>query len=879
MLKNNFLAKSVKFALIGGAATAALSAPVFAAEEEKKDVERIEVTGSRIKQVDLESTSPVTSLTIGDIKLTGEATVADVLNNAAVNSFGSWRGQSGYGNGGAATSSVNLRGLGSEYTLVLLDGRRMPGTSSSSGTTADTSRIPLAIVERIDILRDGASAVYGSDAVAGVINIITKKNYEGLNFTYDAEMPEVNGGDNRKVTVTGGLSNEKGNVTFTYEHSETNAIFDRDIWRLDDPTYAAYSSYSSVPNAQITSGGWYSNSDFCAKTPNTVDGTDGENSGRCFYSYGEVTKLFGDVVSDSALTNFSYEINDDLTFKGRLSASLVKTDTRYAGTPASTNKPTMAADNPYNPVGEDVTVWMRGAQLGERDTRTETSNIDALVGLVGTIDVGTGIDWEVNVQHSRSNTQSFNSNLLNDDILQTQINSGEYDIFNQSGMSYNEWDAQMSELYGKAAHTGLYRAEFESSQIDGFLSGVLYEEGDITVAGVVGFEYEMIDFTQVSDPQSASGRVSGGSGGDDVYATRDRTSAYTELQIGLPYNVDVNIAARYDEYDQDGDVGAQVLGATFDNVTPQVGVSWRPVDELLLRASWGESFRAPNMGEMFKSQSLSFERALDTLWCDANPGVDANYCRVAQQHKTWFGGNPDLQPEEGESFTTGFVWSPTDELSLELTYYNVELENRISSISVGQLLRVERELGFNPAVIRDPVTGKIDTMYSFDLNLASRETSGFDFKGSYMMETDIGAFKLSGEASYVRNFEDTSAPGADPFDYAGLQDYPELKGNMTLSWTKDDFNAAWTTYYVGKQDSGNKEYGVDYLADVPTYIKHNVQVSYYHEWNGKLTVGVNNLFDKQAPTFYEGTADYRDASTALYDVTGRVVFLRVEQNF
>ncbi len=173
-------AKAVRRSILAAtAASLAFSGIAFAEEAEK--VERIEVTGSRIKQVDMETSSPVTVLSAADIALTGEKTVADVLNNSSINAFGSWRGTSGYGSGASATSSINMRGLGSQATLVLLDGRRMPGTSSSSGSTADTSQIPIAIVERIEILRDGASAVYGSDAVAGVINIITKKSLKVFN--------------------------------------------------------------------------------------------------------------------------------------------------------------------------------------------------------------------------------------------------------------------------------------------------------------------------------------------------------------------------------------------------------------------------------------------------------------------------------------------------------------------------------------------------------------------------------------------------------------------------------------------------------------------------------------------------------------------------
>ncbi len=891
MYKNSLLANSVRFALISGAAMTAISAPaVYAADEESGEkVERIEVTGSRIKQVDMETSSPVTVLTAADIQMTGEATVADVLNNSSVNSFGSWRGTSGYGSGASATSNVEMRGLPSKYTLILLDGRRMPGTSSSSGASADTSRIPMAIVERIEILREGASAVYGSDAVAGVINIITKKNFEGLNFTYDVELPSIDGGDQNRFNITTGYSSDKGNITLTYEYVKTDSVMDNEIWKMDDPTYTSWSSSGAVPTGKYDTGNldengkpiyaYYSNSSICSQETNSIDLTDGQNNGRCYYDHGRVTKLFGDSVQNSVLSNFNYSLTDNLQFRGRASASLSETDTRYAGTPVSTNPASMSADNAYNPLGKDMDLSLRSAQIGARDTHTEINAIDFLGGLIGYADLWNGIDWEINGQHSRSSTNVWNTNLINDDIVQNLVDSGEYDLFNTTNMSYGDWNEMMTEFYGQAAHTGTYQAQFISNQVDALVSTLIYESGEFSLAGVVGVEYENVEFTQKSDPQSASGRVSGGSGGDDVDATRDRTSAYIELQASLPYNIDVNAAVRYDEYDQEGDVGAQFVAGKFDNTTPQVGIAWRPVESLLLRASWGESFRAPNMGEMFSTQALSFERALDTQWCTpSNAAADPIYCTSQQQHKTWFGGNPDLKPEEGESFTAGLVWNATDELSFELSYYDLTLDNQIASTSLTRLLKNEADNGSSSAIVRGD-DGKIEVAYSFDQNMASLETSGIDFKAAYFLETAIGDWTFKTELGYVDEFAQTAAAGEEPFDYAGLQDYPQYRGNMNINWTQGDWNAAWTTYYIGSQDSGNEEFGTDYLADIPSYFKHNVQVSYMHPWNGKLTLGINNLLDEEAPTWYDGFVAYRDVKTDLYDVLGRTVFLKVEQTF
>lgn len=875
-------AKAVRASIITmGSASVLFSGMTVAAEENAK-VERIEVTGSRIKQVDMETVSPVTVINAADIAMTGEKTVADVLNNSAINSFGSWRGISGYGSGASSTSNVNLRGLGSSATLVLLDGRRMPGTSSSSGSVADTSSIPMAIVERIEILRDGASAVYGSDAVAGVINIITKKEFDGLQLDYSTEQPSVEGGDANRLSIATGYNTDKGNITLTYEYYDTKAVMDRDIWNMDDPSYSAYSGFSSVPNGSSASG-WYSNSEICEQTENTVDTTDGNNVGRCLYNHGNVTKLFGDQTRNSILSNFSYEITDAIQFRGRASASLAETETRYAGTPVSTNYPVMSADNKFNPLGEDMTLYMRSAQIGERDTLTETNNVDILGGFVGTLDFGNGIDWELNAQHSRSTTNSFNYNLINDEIVQQGIDSEQYDIFNTSGMSYQQWNQQMTELYRKAAHTGVYQGKFESTQLDGLASTLLVDNGDVSVAMVGGLEYEMIKFKQTSDPESASGIISGGSGGDDVDAERDRSAAYLEFQVGLPANVELSAAVRYERYEQEGSLtGAQgqvVNSSTFDAVVPKFGLSWRPVDSLLLRASYGDSFRAPNMSEMFSSQSLSFEKAVDSLWCNEPGNVDAVYCATNNQHKTWYGGNPNLEAEEGNSLTLGGVWNVTDDWNVELSYFSITYDNKIESVDVDDILRDEIKNGSSPYIHRG-ADGKIEYIEAGVRNLASVETSGIDFVTAYNLETAIGDFNFKVDLTHVLDFKKQDNAEAEMIDYAGVTDTPDWRGNFATSWKYEDFSAAWTVVYIGSQsaDYYNTLEETDRYVDYSSYFKHNIQFAYSHAYNGTITVGVNNLFDADAPNYYT-YADYRDVNVGLYDVLGRTYYLRINQKF
>lgn len=861
------------------------NAQAFAAEEEAEVIEKISVTGSRIKQVDLENSSPITIITAADINLSGEPSVSDVLNNLASNSFGSWTGVSGYGAGGAASSNINLRGLGSDATLVLLDGRRMPGTSSSSGASADTSLIPMSVVERIEILRDGASAVYGSSAVAGVINIITKKDYDGLNLRYEISQPGVEGGDSTNFSLTSGFTSEKGNIIFTYEHSTADAIFDKEIWAMDDPTYGAYSSYSPVSNYKDSAGDYFSNQDMCDAEPNVINTVADDGSGRCLYNYGAVTKFYPDAEKNSFLTNFSYELTDNISFVGRGMASFNETDSRYAGTPVSTTPLYMDASNPFNPTADKIQVYTRAVPIGNRDTKTEVITTDFLMGLEGFSDIGQGLDWEVNYQNSVSKTNVLGTNLINDVAFQAAIDEGTYDLFNINNASYDDWSDSMGELYQRANHTGTYSARYSSEQIDGLVSTILLDDGDFMVAGVVGVEYETIDFTQVSDPESANGYISGGSGGDDVFANRDRTAAYMELQATLPYEIDLTVAGRYEKYEQTGTTNLGEKSSTFDKVVPKIGVTWRALDSLLVRGSWGESFRAPNMGEMFQSYALSFPTVRDTAWCDANPGQElAGYCANAgEQVATWFGGNTELQAETGDSTTVGFVWDVIEDLSIEMTYYSINYEDRIDDVSNSELLRLELEaggLGATPlAIERNATSDKIDFMYTGYVNKSSLSTDGIDFSAKYRFETSIGKFSTALNVSKVMSFEEVADSESEAFDYAGLQDYPEWKADLAVNYSYEDMTVSWTSYFVGAQDSGNEEYGVDYLADVPSYFKHNVQFAYVAPTDTKIVVGVNNLTDSEASSYYDGFRDYRDVNWSLYDLTGRSLYLRLEQSF
>lgn len=227
MLKHNLLANSVRLALISGVAVAAFTAPVALAAEDGAKVERIEVTGSRIKRTDLEGASPVTTITTEDMKVEGNFTVADALRNSNLNSFGSFSERSG--SSAQSQATIDLRGAGSSRTLVLIDGKRFPGSPTLGGSSANLNAIPMAAVERIEILTDGASSTYGSDAIAGVVNIIMKKNYQGLEFNVGAGARDQDEGmTSKEFSVVAGYQMDKGNLTFAFDHQDREGIRDAD---------------------------------------------------------------------------------------------------------------------------------------------------------------------------------------------------------------------------------------------------------------------------------------------------------------------------------------------------------------------------------------------------------------------------------------------------------------------------------------------------------------------------------------------------------------------------------------------------------------------------------------------------------------------------
>ena len=862
------------------------------AEDESAELDKILVTGSRIKQVDVETAQPVTIINREDIDMSGDTSVAEVLRNMSTNTFGSWRGVSGYGSGAPGSVEVDLRGVGA--TLVLIDGRRMPGAGYDGGQTQNLNNIPLAIVERIEVLRGGASAIYGSDAIGGVVNVITLKELDGGSISYLREDRGVDDGNTDQWEFAAGVTGDKGNMLVTFQHTEFDPLEDNAVSGFDNGTswWGPVTNVFYASQSALAYVSWYPQ-ELCETIPNTVD-----QGFRCGYAYSNVTWLYPKQQRDSIMTKINYELTPNITFHARLAFVGNETQSRFAPTPVSTNTITMRYDNPNAPaeVAADVIsgfdpylyIYHRTALLGTRDAFFTDNTFDNVFGLEGYVDAFNGLDWQVNYQYTLKDEDVHNTNLVNDILFQRGLDNGQFDIFNVAGLPADEWSENAFQFYKTVAHTGIYEVRNERHIFDGSIGGELFYTDALSLSAVVGGEFEKIDFTQISDPQSAAGFVSGGAGGNDVYATRERTSLYGEVQLNLGFGVELSGAVRYDEYDQDGITTVGIVNQSsnkvFDDTTYMFTAAWRPTDNILIRGVIGTAFRAPTMSQLFSSRSFGFPSAYDYYYCDTlgNPGGNEAYCDALNppQIKTFSGGNPTLEPENADTMTFGGVWNITDDLSVEIQYYDIEYENKIVGVSLNDILLLNQAAGGTTAQVVRNSSGTIEYIQSGVQNFLKQETNGVDFVANYGLNTNgVGNFSFSLQATHVIEFTDVdkdALTGAEiPLERAGNWGSPDWRANWTMGWSLGNFFASWRANYIGKQD---KTSGAASAEDLDAVTYHNLQAGWYAPWDGEITVGVRNVADEDIQ-FNFGSPSWRGYDYFLYSPEGRTWYARYKQNF
>ena len=872
LLKVSPLTAAIAAAFAYAAAPQVAVAQTDDADEEAVDLGEFEVTGSRLGRADIEGALPVAVIDRDDIEQSGFTSVGELLRNTTFNTFGAFRAQSG--SSAQSLVSVSLRGLGSERTLVLIDGRRAP-KAPFAPSAQDLNAVPIAVVERIEILKDGASAIYGSDAIAGVINIITRKDFSGTQISYQDATTAREGGDSRSGQLVSGVSGEKGNIVFGASFFERDIIFARD-------------SLYNTPGASFFSNNYFLGADYEDADGDYVDDNTGNfyygavpggcpNSDPAFYTYpgGATPTLCGydftRVSADEAATSSqglfvqgNYQFSDDWSVNVNASITRAESFGRYA--PSLNDIPILVdADSPNNTLDQDFYLYHRFAGLGTRDNKTDANVYDIsgiFSGVIGPVDIDTGI------RHNEYRFYELGRNYVVLPIAATFINDGTYNFLDPQNNPDEVLNA-MKATINRDSSWITDEAFFEASMD-------LFNMAGGTAAGAAGIEYREEQYFDAYDSLQEAG-VIGGSAGNSAGTDRRVKSAFFELFMPVIDTLEVTLSGRFEDYN---DVG--------ENFAPKLSARYQPLSNITLRASIGQGFRAPTLDIIsqlptFSAESINNDQAtcefaggtFENGTCLTGPGGTP----TSQQVNTTIIANPALEAEESDQFAFGFAMDVTSWFNFSVDYYNITIDKLVSFISPGDIIARIGSGDPIPAglgVERQAPSDRIVRVIAGYANEGELETDGIDLAAdvNLALPAGLGTFKSHLEATHVLSY--TIDGGRD---LAGDPGAPEYRITLGNAWEFGPVTTAFNMNHIS--DYALTVSGGQQLGHVPSYTTWDLQVAYdIPVVNGTIALGALNVFDKEPDVRSAGTdGNGRNYNFDLYDQYGRQPYVKYTQRF
>ena len=818
--------------------TALAALPLFSLASDLYAEDRIDeivVTGSRIARADTFEVAPVTVFDRADIELSNATTLNEFMRDLSIVPAGAV--DDTFTQGFApASAGVNLRGLGVSRTLVLLDGRRMsifPFAQEGSESFVDINLIPLGAIERIEVLQDGASALYGTDAVSGVVNIITRAHEQGLSVSGRYGQSSEGDAEEALASLNWGLQGEQGRAALTLD------VLDRS--RVD----AKDRSLTASANGPIDDRSGAGNPGSVIRpvsAPFPVADPDcpaddvvsiGGPATLCSFDYAPFVTLIPETQRIGALLSGEYDLSSSITGFARATFTHSLSERALAPSPISD----LLFVDPANPnnifPGEPVLVIYRFLELGPRVDEFESDALNTVAGLAGELGSWT---WESALSASVIDTAVRGTNgYATQADLQAAVDAGTLNPFGASPA----FDPQSVRV------TTVREGEARLYSIDTRAHGDLIEMTHGMLQAAVGLEFRTEEFSDRFDPLTESGAVIG-VGGTSGRGDRDVIASYGELMIPLQAALELQLAARVDHYDD--------FGSTFN---PKLGLAWRPTDNLLLRTNVGTGFKAPALHELYSGDIVSFSSVFD-------PGTGS----VAEVLTT-ASGNAALEAEETTNYGMGLVWDVTSDWQLGADYWRIENENAVTSSAQ---YYVDNEALFAANIVRDGA-GTITEVLAPFRNLAAQRLQGIDLQTSVSFDlASAGNLRLSGVASYLDEFERQPADGQPFEDLAGHDGFVEWRLKSSAAWSLDDFRVSVTVHYIDEYDRPSAN---DAIA---SWTRFDGRLSWSPKFlrGGMLTGGVDNVFDRAPPAdpFFEA---WPFVNRALHDNRGRFGFLEYRQ--
>ncbi|HDS1146336.1 MULTISPECIES: TonB-dependent receptor domain-containing protein [Stenotrophomonas] len=932
-----------------GTALAAAWAPAAHAQTDgdktPKNLDRIQVTGSAIRSVDIETQQPIIAITRSMIEHQGFTTIADLLQNltstgapaiSRARALASGENVGGY--------YADIRNLGATRTLVLVNGKRLGATT---GGLQDLSQIPMSAVERIDVLKDGASALYGSDAIAGVVNIITRKDYDGLEVSVQHGQFSQGDGKDSTFSLVTGARGERGGYTLALEYQKSDPVFARD--RSFSKHGGAGPGYPGADWSNISqNGSWCApalyrcnTGDAVFKTLNRGGNPKNPNDYHPitpaeFANGNEQMLLQTGIERRSLFLSTDYALTDQIKFSTDIGYNERVTDQQIAGYPYQSTKfgTPLSAASVFNPVGRNVEFNRRLWEL-PRTTESKLKSLRIAPSLSGYFELATKTyDWEVGALFNRNEVTKTGRGDMSLIASRQALGASYLDAngvarcgtaaspvsgclawnpllpFGVAGAGSLSDPELQRFLFPTFTDTGITKTRSYFANISGPVIDL--PAGELSVA--LGYQYRKEEGRFVPDAFAQS-RQSTALGASTTAGDYSLNEFFAEVNVpvlrDLPFakELTVNLATRYSDYSN--------FGSTTNS---KASFAWRPIEELMVRGTFAEGFRAPSISDLYGGLGTSFETYVDPCGTGATNSVNGNAacnaagvplgyqqlnqslkpcasypCATPDEFTT--GSNPKLRPEESKSRTVGVVWSPrwVDGLDINLDWYSYKITNMIIQDSVDRILRDCYVLGNAPRCgsIKRAGDGHITSMFYGLANLGAMETEGWDLGIRYRLpEFSFGRFTLDLQNSYVSRYDEQNQNSAGETIMMGRIGQPgifRLRSNLGVNWQLGNFTTQYTLrYYSGMVEScvpnrpctlpDRYAYGEpDAQRRVGGNAFHDIQVSYKLPWNGTVALGSNNVFNHQGPIMFS-----KPSSSFPYyggfDI-GRTVYVKYSQRF
>lgn len=918
------------FGVLLCAASFLLASPIFAQHDSTDALEEIVVTGSKIKRTSYDTPTPVEVIDAEMLNQIG----ANSLNEALMQSPSVGLGQNlstnadaGNPEGGAVFA--DLRGLGIDRSLTLIDGRRRVAGSAFS-SAVDLSLIPTALIDRVEITTGGAAAVYGADAVSGVLNVSLKKDFDGIDVMARVGDSSEGGGEATAFSISGGQNFDRGYIGFGASYS------DQQLLRANERDFASKAiAYSPDENGDVAywshrglltdpSGVFVNYSQFYAviNDPNSPGGLRpfdfgtapgspfafASNEGDGFH-WPDYDMLRSGVETTAAMVYGEFELTESTRLFLELDyAHGVSNDT---GQPTYFGDwfPLYGPDNPFLPAqiaadmlaGDAIGFYRTHetlsvtSQENTRDTLTLVASLDGefasgwtwgLSGQFGTFDLENqfkdDVLWEEWIQASDVTTDGNGSPVCRDPT------NGCVPL-NMFGRNVESDDARAWLLRTLVNNTENSQTIFSAQ-----LGGEIFELPAGAASFAAGLEHRSETMKIKPDPMNTNFATFYAAGQEPVDADFDVTEAYVEVLVPVVERFNAEAAVRYSDYNTIGQTTAWKLGA-----------DWAPLDGLRLRAMKSRSVRAPSLSELFSAGAVFggfVDDPCDFRLIGFNPNRATNCAALGLPDPftdpfftsvkgIYQGGNPDLNEETSDSITFGFVVQPPswESFRLSVDFWSIEIDDAINTLDPQQIVNgcVDNSPSLDAVlcaeVERDAVSGGISQVNVTDINVSNLATEGYDIQGDYVFGDVLnGSITLSLQLTKLEKFEQLlDANNPDTIvDQKGDYGHPDWRGRFSAAYNSDDFSLVWTGRWI---DGATVTNDPALLAcclppddtTVPSVIYHDLYGSYQITDNIDVFLGVNNVADKEPPRHpntYAGNGTF-------YDVLGRYLFLGAKASF